>query len=325
MSMKIRLISMICIPCMFIMTLGISVMTYISSPVVAICDALMALFDGGVFDHSYQESLLEWLKIDCGPLEELRESNCTSFYLAEAVSYIYYHDCGTSIVYDRDYWRYLQCFQSYDQDTCYKLLSRQYGYSPSDDTKEVIQTVTGKIMEADIMEDGDLKNLGFEGSTGCTASENTYLPAGTELNERLWQQAYQIGGGNPFYHAAVYGGYPPSQCTTFAWFRFYQYYGYSCGATGNGKDFAYQAVSAHPDQFRLSRAPAPGALISFPATIDNSYGHVAFVEKVQGQYMWYSEGNYDNGGIRLNTKVNYEELRRSICGGSYCIAFAVKG
>ena len=95
--------------------------------------------------------------------------------------------------------------------------------------------------------------------------------------------------GNPF---------ELSQCTYFAWSRFYQVYGFSSGAFGNGKDNAREIVSAHSNMFSLSSTPSGGAVFSAQAnTRYPEFGHVGFVEAFDGTNLWISEGNYKVNGI----------------------------
>ena len=93
-----------------------------------------------------------------------------------------------------------------------------------------------------------------------------------------------ILAGNPF---------ALPQCTYYAWSRFYQVYGFSSGAFGNGKDNAGEIVAAHPDKFTLSNMPSGGAVFSAQAnTLYPEFGHVGFVEAFDGTNLWISEGNY---------------------------------
>lgn len=105
-----------------------------------------------------------------------------------------------------------------------------------------------------------------------------------------------ILAGNPF---------ALPQCTYYAWSRFYQVYGFSSGAFGNGKDNAREIVAVHGDKFSLSSTPSGGAVFSAQAnTLYPQYGHVGFVEAFDGTNLWISEGNYtlsngDNGYIHI--------------------------
>lgn len=104
--------------------------------------------------------------------------------------------------------------------------------------------------------------------------------------------------GNPF---------ELSQCTYFAWSRFYQVYGFSSGAFGNGKDNAREIVSAHSNMFSLSSTPSGGAVFSAQAnTLYPQYGHVGFVEAYDGKNLWISEGNY-----KVNGKEGYIHIYRT--------------
>lgn len=102
--------------------------------------------------------------------------------------------------------------------------------------------------------------------------------------------------GNPF---------AMPQCTYYAWSRFYQVYGFSSGAFGNGKDNAREIVAVHGDKFSLSSTPSGGAVFSAMAnTRYPEFGHVGFVEAFDGTNLWISEGNYtlsngDNGYIHI--------------------------
>ena len=91
--------------------------------------------------------------------------------------------------------------------------------------------------------------------------------------------------GQPF---TGYGG----QCTSYAWYRFYECYGYSSGAAGDGKYNAESIVNAHPDQFTLSTVPKAGSIFSgYRGYSKNQHGHVGFIEEVTDQYVYTSEGN----------------------------------
>ena len=111
-----------------------------------------------------------------------------------------------------------------------------------------------------------------------------------------WSKFITIG--NPF---------ELSQCTYFAWSRFYQVYGFSSGAFGHGKDNAREIVSAHSNMFSLSSTPSGGAVFSAQKnTLYPQYGHVGFVEAFDGTNLWISEGNY-----KVNGKEGYIHIYRT--------------
>lgn len=111
-----------------------------------------------------------------------------------------------------------------------------------------------------------------------------------------WSKFITIG--NPF---------ELGQCTYFAWSRFYQVYGFSSGAFGNGKDNAREIVSAHGNMFNLSSTPSGGAVFSTQKnTLYPQCGHVGFVEAFDGTNLWISEGNY-----KVNGKEGYIHIYRT--------------
>lgn len=85
--------------------------------------------------------------------------------------------------------------------------------------------------------------------------------------------------GNPF-HPSYTG-----QCTWFAWGRFYEIYGYDPGFRGNGNQNVQELLSKHPDKFKFSTSPAPGALFSSPNP------HVGIVTAVGPDSITVQEGN----------------------------------
>ena len=111
-----------------------------------------------------------------------------------------------------------------------------------------------------------------------------------------WSKFITIG--NPF---------ELGQCTYFAWSRFYQVYGFSSGAFGNGKDNAREIVAVHGDKYSLSSTPSGGAVFSTQKnTLYPQCGHVGFVEAFDGTNLWISEGNY-----KVNGKEGYIHIYRT--------------
>lgn len=118
-------------------------------------------------------------------------------------------------------------------------------------------------------------------STGYISSVKNALKYESLLTKD-WSKFILVG--NPF---------AMPQCTYYAWSRFYQVYGFSSGAFGNGKDNAREIVAVHGDKFSLSSTPSGGAVFSAQAnTLYPQFGHVGFVEAFDGTNLWISEGNY---------------------------------
>jgi surface antigen len=328
MKIAVPIVIGVCIFTLVMVTI-FSAVAYVAEPVVSVINAISDFFsslnitqtDTGI---PLDQALKEWQNSDGLELETHYSPSCSSFYLAEAVSFYYYEETGKSIVQDGNWNTYLNCFSATDPITIYDLMRVQYGYEPDGDIKDNIGKLGDKLLTAGIIRQGttDLKSFGFEGTTGCTAPENTMIMTTDPMNDFIWQQAYAIGGGNPFYYAARAGLWDPRQCTTFAWYRFYQYYGYDSGARGSGYIDAEQLVAAHPDKFVLSSDPAPGSIVSFPRTYGED-GHVGFIEKVEGTTVWLSDGNWGKGNIRLNKKTSVQEMDVYYCKNGARIEYAV--
>lgn len=88
---------------------------------------------------------------------------------------------------------------------------------------------------------------------------------------------------NPYAKARLY-----VQCTWFAWGRFYEFYIYYPGFTGNGWDCVNELLKAHPNKFKRSTTPKEGAV--FSGICKN---HVGIVLKVDGNNITIQDGNYD--------------------------------
>ena len=136
--------------------------------------------------------------------------------------------------------------------------------------------------------------------------ESTVSAVGEETADEIWENYRTIGGGNGFY---TVNGNQYWQCTTFAWARFWEVYGYRSGARGNGCLHAQEIVRAHPTWFRITYYPVAGATFSTRGRDGNPAGHTGFIEAVKDGYVWVSEGNVGTrGGIRFNYKMSMEEF-----------------
>lgn len=126
--------------------------------------------------------------------------------------------------------------------------------------------------------------------------ENPMLPANDSFE---WHAAseYETHSGNPF---------TSPWCTWWAWNRFYEIYGYSPGTHGNGCTNADELLAAHPDKFQKSDTLVAGAMFSvqpFGTGASATAGHVGIIEKVDGDYVYTSEGGYtSNGGMGVGLK-----------------------
>lgn len=145
--------------------------------------------------------------------------------------------------------------------------------------------------------------------------EHPLLPKNGQLE---WHNVseYETHTGNPF---------SKPWCTWWAWNRFYEIYGYSPGTHGNGCTNASELIAAHPDKFKKSNELVAGAMFSvapFGTGASSSAGHVGIIEKVDGDYVYTSEGGYTvdkNGGMGV-AYVKYTKAQFYAAYGNVTIA-----
>lgn len=106
------------------------------------------------------------------------------------------------------------------------------------------------------------------------------------------------------------------QCTDFARWRFYKYYGWSYeGCNGNGGTVAACIVDSYPDAFELTtdiNKVRPGSIYSI---VQAGSGHVGFVEGFEGNDVIVSDGNYQSlpyyNSIALNNRYTLDSWYRN--------------
>ncbi len=242
-------------------------------------------------------------------LLKYRSYRTDSYPLARALSFFYTLENGKPIA--AGSWKdYLEIFE--DRITLRALEKAKEQYDYPQDVSQIRQAVKlsrqWDHINLELLLDGwDENRIGYY------PQENMRYELDTIENQRIWTVAYSIGGGNPFYLAAVRKHYEPYQCTTFAWFRFWQVYGYDSGADGNGRFNAAEIVADHPFEFALTNYPAAGATFSKQPYYERGAGHVGFIEAMDDKYIWFSDGNSDvNGLVRLNWKMSLDEFWRYV-------------
>jgi len=98
---------------------------------------------------------------------------------------------------------------------------------------------------------------------------------------------------NPFYLSG-YGG----QCTAFAWGRAYEKTGIKIEISGIGKypsaKYWYLNKPAESLSLEMSKTARSNSIAVWEGDEGNPYGHVAFVERVEGNTIYYNEANVSN-------------------------------
>lgn len=148
----------------------------------------------------------------------------------------------------------------------------------------------------------------------CSSSSSSYLYNKADgENVLLIDYTTLFKGMNaPLWWATIgptFGNTCAYQCTTYAKYRFTQVYGVTYDSNGNGIEVAPNIVASSnvSPYFQLTSTPTAGSIGS--CTTDSSAGHVFFVERVDGDTMWISEGNVENdtlpyGGLWFNHPVS---------------------
>ena len=219
--------------------------------------------------------------------------------IAEAIAACFYHDHGYNITTRLDDFGKVMEGKSLDQ--CLLTAQKNYKYKLVNYRRDLIESMLDfyrcrkKLVEYDSL----TRIIDCE-------YDNLIVDRYSDEAAEIWERYRTIGGGNGFYEVNKRRYW---QCTTFAWARFYEVYGYDSGAIGDGCFHATEIVREHPDRFKISVFPAPGATFSKWLTETNHAGHTGFVEAVEGEYMGISDGNFDgNGGIRFNYKVKISDF-----------------
>lgn len=229
---------------------------------------------------------------------------------AQAIAACFYHDYGRNISSSLPDFSLIMNGKSLDD--CLYIAEKRYKYKLIEYRKKTIESLIDYYRCRNrLMEYKDYNRI-----IPCEY-ENLDVSLNTPEAAEIWEKYRTIGGGNGFYYVNIRRYW---QCTTFAWARFYEVYGYDSGAVGDGCFHAIEVVRAHPTRFVISTTPAPGATFSKWLTETNHAGHTGFVEAVEGDYMWISEGNYDSaGGIRFNYKVKISDFSRRYPNTIYAI------
>ena len=247
-------------------------------------------------------------------IEKLNSYKVRHLNLAKAVTFFYTMETGETLVKDNSWKQFMAIFENVHTEDCLRLVAERYGYPASQQQAAHAYRLSQQFDHVNLHL---LMNGWDDNRYGYYIRDNYYYEIETEMNSYIWALAYSIGGGNPFYLAAVRKNYEPYQCTTFAWFRYWQVYGEDSGADGNGRFNAAEIVADHPFKFRLADYPAPGATFSKQPYYERGAGHVGFIEAMDDRYIWFSDGNSDvNGLLRINYCFTIERFLRYV--GSNC-------
>jgi hypothetical protein len=176
------------------------------------------------------------------------------------------------------------------------------------DTYNCIHRLADKMRAA-----GEGTSYGIDGAASVAEIENlgdnTYYPGTSSQCSTWWDRIH----ADIFANNLSYWSEDPRTCTNFAHWRFWLQYGMDAGS-GNGDQMASNTVAMYPDRFELVDYPVAGSIVS-----TMGYNHVQWIEKVEGDYLWFSDGNVSGGGIRFNTRKRISDYITEN-GGIQCAA-----
>ncbi len=298
----------------------------VSAP--AIVASMVVEWVTGWFDVDVDQRTNDWFNNEYPNFSSYTIEEVPQLYFAEAISCYYYVGYGYSL-FDSNQVNYMTMEQyiyyfqqDYTEDEIYDFLETYTGNALKDDSslpwrenmRKNISTLKNKFRNASVSADG------INGSVEMLDyPEDTYFPYSDPQCQSLWNTIVADINAN----SAISGTYTGSmQCTTFANWRLWKYTGHGVrpnGTHGNGASMASDLATYYPDEYELSYTPKAGAIFS-AGGVTGQHNHVGFVEKVDGDTMWVSDGNVGTHGIRLNYKWNIDFFNNTKYGGDVIYA-----
>lgn len=142
-------------------------------------------------------------------------------------------------------------------------------------------------------------------------SKNSSVTASSEPN---WNCGAYTSPVNKFASANLYG-----QCTWYCWGRAYELIGKALPVNGNAKDWYSEAASAG---YSVGSTPRENSIAVWDK---GTYGHVAYVEAVNGSNVTISESNWDrvtyDNKYSLNDGIYYYSGRKTLSASAMTTRF----
>ncbi len=256
---------------------------------------LRAIWEAMDLDIDFDTAYDRWLEEDYAAISAFEEEAYSSYTCALSVSLLHYGLAGLSAVPKGDYEQYLAAFKGQEPDAA--ALLNDYGIDISSWEYRYIYEIAANLE-----------------STSFTSS-------GTPDMMMNGERKYFIGENDPFWDQIQSEMKKASlewngiQCTSFARWRFYRFYGWGYASRGNGRDVAANLVSRYWDKFTLEsdiQKVKAGSIFSKTTgramcRYGNSLlycGHVGFIEKVENGTVYFSDGNITVNGTQHSIRFN---------------------
>lgn len=206
-------------------------------------------------------------------------------------------------------------------DECWKKVEDLYGISITKANVKNFSNIYKLIHESRFYSTADSGIVG-ELFNESKYPENTILAGNSAEGKEIWSNMLADSSDGTNFSVSSYN----KQCVDISHWRFWTLYGVDWSGAGNGVDCVNNIVSTYPDSshttpdgyyFANSTQPSGGAVFSRVRT--TPYGHTGMIEKVEGDYLWFTDGNvYLLGatkGVRVNYKIAIDDFLNS---SAYC-------
>lgn len=209
---------------------------------------------------------------------------------------------------------------SYDDD-CWKNVENLYGISITKTNVKNFSNIYKLIHESRFYSTADTGIVG-ELFNETTYPENSSLIGNTSETSTFWNAMYADSANGSNFSVSPFN----KQCVDISHWRFWALYETDWSGAGNGCQCVGNIVSTFPDEthttpngyyFVNSTEPSGGAVFSRVKV--EPWGHTGMIEKVEGDYLWFTDGNVKISGINKGARVNYKvKIGEFLNSSSYC-------
>jgi hypothetical protein len=209
-------------------------------------------------------------------------------------------------------------------DACWKKLEELYGISITKKDVKNFSNIYESIHKSRFYSTAGSGIIG-ELFNETTYPENTYLIGGTSECENFWNSITNDSANKTNFILSPYY----RQCVDVSHWRFWTLYetDFSIYEDGNGEMLVKDIVqnfgdSSHttPNGYYFSNSTEPSGGAIFSRAVNAGHGrHTGMIEKVEGDYLWFTDGNVTLSGkakgARVNVKVAISDFLNS---STYC-------
>lgn len=209
----------------------------------------------------------------------------------------------------------VSCYRRKDLQTLIKKIAEKDNITTDEAKDQVRELLTTQREQTDeylksINVGANTKMLKFvemsfsnSGDLNADYGENANFYRGTGVYASYWEEMVKRG----FYLAAG-----EIQCVDMARYCLQEVYNLDLSPTGNGNQFAEFLIRKYPDKFESTSEIKAGSFISMNSDgygTYNPYGHIQYVQKVDGDQIWITEGLPGISSIKFNRRMTMAEVQ----------------